>query len=133
MGVFSHYYHLFNQNFTGRRNTVIIPKPQKLSYNTPKSFRPIILLNTLDKLIKKTISRRLQHHTIRNNYLHPNQLGGIQQRSTTDAGIYLSHLVHAGWTKGLHTSIVAFDIAQFFPLLNHDILTSCITKVGFSL
>jgi len=48
-----------------------------------------------------------------------------------DAGIYLSHLVRAGWTKGLHTSVVAFDIAQFFPSLNHNILTSCITKAGF--
>jgi len=46
-------------------------------------------------------------------------------------GIYLFHLVRAGWTKELYTSVVAFDIAQFFPLLNHDILTLCITKAGF--
>ena len=111
--------------------SVIIPKPQKPSYDTPKSFCPIILLNTLGKLIEKAISCWLQHHTIRNNYLHPNQLGSIQQRSTTDAGIYLFHLVRAGWTKGLHTSVIAFYIAQFFPSLNHDILTSCITKAGF--
>jgi len=39
--------------------TIIIPKPNKLSYNSPKSFRPIILLNTLGKLIEKVIGDRL--------------------------------------------------------------------------
>jgi len=30
------------------------------SYNSLKAFRPIILLNTLDKLIEKVIGDRLQ-------------------------------------------------------------------------
>jgi hypothetical protein len=38
---------------------VIIPKPGKPSYSTPKSFWPIVLLNTLGKLIKKMISTNL--------------------------------------------------------------------------
>jgi len=37
--------------------SIIIPKPGKLAYNTPKSFCPIVLLNTLGKLIKKMIAR----------------------------------------------------------------------------
>ena len=39
--------------------SVIIPKPQKPSYNTPKSFCPIVLLNTLGKLIEEIISHRI--------------------------------------------------------------------------
>ena len=111
--------------------SVIIPKPQKPSYDTPKAFCPIVLLNTLGKLIEKVIGHRIQHHTVANNFIHPNQLGGIQQRSTVDAGAYLTHIVRAGWTKNLQTSVVAFDIAQFFPLLNHDFLSACISKAGF--
>jgi len=34
--------------------TIVIPKPNKVSYDSPKSFRPIVLLNTLGKLIKKS-------------------------------------------------------------------------------
>ena len=48
--------------------TVVIPKLNKLSYNSPKSFRPIILLNTLGKLIEKVISDRLQFFTTSNNF-----------------------------------------------------------------
>ena len=36
--------------------TIIIPKPNKPSYDNPKAFQPIVLLNTLGKLIKKVIA-----------------------------------------------------------------------------
>ena len=113
-------------------NTVIIPKPNKESYSTPKSFRPIVLLNTAGKLIEKVISNRLQFHMVDNGFLDPNQLGGIRQRSTTDAGIYLTHLIRAGWLKQCHTSVIAFDIAQFFPSLNHSFLSICLKKAGLN-
>ena len=37
--------------------SVIIPKPGKPAYDIPKAFRPIVLLNTLGKLIEKMIVR----------------------------------------------------------------------------
>jgi len=42
-----------------RSTTVIIPKLNKKLYDTPKSFRLIVLLNTIDKLIAKVIRERL--------------------------------------------------------------------------
>ena len=39
--------------------SIIIPKPNKALYDTPKMFRSIVLLNILGKLIKKAISKRL--------------------------------------------------------------------------
>ena len=74
---------------------IIIPKPNKSLYDFPKSFQPIVLLNTIGKLIKKVISNRIQVHTISLNFLYPNQLGGIQQCSTIDAGVYLTHIICA--------------------------------------
>jgi len=56
---------------------IIISKPNKLSYDTPKSFQPIILLKIIRKLIEKAISNRIQVYSITLNFLHPNQLGGI--------------------------------------------------------
>ena len=74
---------------------IIIPKPNKSLYDFPESFQPIVLLNTIGKLIKKVISNRIQVHTISLNFLYPNQLGGIQQCSTIDAGVYLTHIICA--------------------------------------
>ena len=112
--------------------SVIIPKLGKPAYNTPKAFRPIVLLNTLGKLIEKMIARRLQFDAVKHGILHPNQLGGVAQWSIEDAGVFLTHLVRAGWAKGLKTSIIAFDIAQFFPSLNHSMLTSILSHFGFA-
>jgi len=39
--------------------SIIIPKPNKESYDSPKSFRPIVLLNIISKLIEKVIGERL--------------------------------------------------------------------------
>ena len=98
----------------------------------PKAFRPIVLLNTIGKLIEKVISHRLQFHLSANGFLDPNQLGGIRQRSTINAGMYLTYLICTGWAKECHTSVIAFDIAQFFPSLNHNFLLLCLAKAGLN-
>ena len=43
----------------------------------------------------------------------------------------MTHYVRAGWARGLKTSVVAFDLAQFFPSLNHEVLLAIIRKLGF--
>ena len=109
---------------------VIIPKPNKVTYNTPKVFRPIVLFNTMGKIIEKVISHCLQFHLAANGFFDPNQLEGIRQRSTINAGIYLTYIIHAGWAKECHMSVIAFDIAQFFPPLNHFFLSAYLEKAG---
>jgi len=73
--------------------TVIIPKLNKKSYDSPKSFRPIVLLNTVGKLIKKVIREKLQFAMAANNFIYPSQLGGLKFKSMTDAGIALTHII----------------------------------------
>jgi len=67
-----------------------------MSYDQLKAFRPIVLLNTLGKLIEKVIAERLQFTVISNNFIHPSQLGGLKFKSTTDAGVVLTHIVQSG-------------------------------------
>jgi len=59
-------------------NTDIIPKLDKELYSIPKSFHPIVLLNTAGKLIEKVISNQLQFHMVDNSFLNLNQLGSIR-------------------------------------------------------
>ena len=110
---------------------IIIPKSNKVSYNSLKTFRPIILLNMLDKLIKKVIGKRLQFQSISKNFIHLCQLGRLKQYSTVDAGMVLTHFIHMEWVKNFSTSTLAFDIAQFFPSLDHQLLPLILDKAGF--
>jgi len=97
---------------------VIIPKLNKPKYDHPKAFHPIVLLNTLGKLIKKVIVERLQFIVTNNNFIHPNKL------------FTLTHIVCSSWAKNKSTSALAFDITQFFPSLNHCLLTTILEKAG---
>ena len=80
-------------NYFKCSSTIIIPKPNKPSYDQAKMFRLIILLNTLGKLIEKVIAERLQFTVIENNFIHLSQLGGLKFKSTTDAGVALTHII----------------------------------------
>jgi len=114
-----------------RSTTIIIPKLNKKFYDSPKSFRPIILLNTVGKLIKKVIRERLQFAMAANDFIYLSQLGGLKFKSTIDVEIALMHIIQTGWVKNLSTSTLAFDIVQFFPSLNHHLFTLIMKKVGF--
>jgi len=74
---------------------------------------------------------RLQYTVVHNDFIHPSQLGGLKFKSTTDAGVALTHIVQSGWSKGKSSSTLAFDISQFFPSLNHNLLTHILDKAGF--
>ena len=110
--------------------TIVITKPNKTLYDSLKAFLPIILLNTLSKLVEKVIAERIQFIVVSNNFIHPSQLGGLKFKSTSDAGTALTYIIHSGWSKGRTTSTLAFDISQFFTSLNHRILVLILEKVG---
>ena len=75
--------------------TIIIPKPNKSSYDHVKMFHLIVLLNMLGKLIEKVITKRIQFTVMNNNFIHPSQLGGLKFKSTMDAGVRLTHIVRS--------------------------------------
>ena len=112
--------------------SVIIPKPNKPNYTTPKAFRPIVLLNTMGKLIEKLISVRMHFEGNACGIFHPSQFGETQQHSTDDADAFFTHAICLGWAQDKVTSTLAFDVAQFFPSLNHQVLTKIIQKAGFN-
>jgi len=56
---------------------------------------------------------------VSNDFIHLSQLGELKFKSTTDAGVALTHIAHLGWVKNKMTSTLTFDISQFFPSLNH--------------
>ena len=85
----------------------------------------------MGKLIEKVISKRLQFLTASNDFIYPSQLGDLKFKSTTDAGMALTHIIQPGWVKNLLTSTLAFNIMQFFLSLNHHLLTFILKKAEF--
>jgi len=118
-------------NYFKKSTMIVIPKSNKSSYNSPKFFRPIVLLNTMGKLIEKVIEDKLQFHVVSNNFIHQSQLRGLKFKSTTDADIVLTYFICIRWIKNMSTSSLAFNIVQFFPSLNYCLLALILGKIGF--
>jgi hypothetical protein len=119
-------------DFMKESTTMVHPKPQKKDYDTAKSYRPIILLNTFGKLMEKIISDRMQYEGQKYGILHPCQYGGTMQHSTQDAGIQVVHNIREAWAKGRLTSALLVDIAQFFPSLNHGLAVKVFRRQGYN-
>ena len=46
--------------------------------------------------------------------------------------MFLMYLIYLEWVKSLQTSSLAFNIAQFFPLLNKQLLLFTLDKASFN-
>ena len=103
--------------------SIIIPKLNKVTYNSPKSFYPIILLNTLGKLIEKVIGRCLQFYSSKSTWRTQTMFHN-RCRSCLNA----FNLI---WIGQESSDMLAFDIAQFFPSLNYQLIPLILKKAGF--
>ena len=56
----------------------------------------------------------------------------MKQHSSSDAEVTLTHFICTSWVKNNTTSTLAFNIAQFFLLLNHWLLPLIFNKAGFN-
>jgi DNA topoisomerase IB len=85
-----HLVRIFNQSLTlgyypshFRQSTIVVlRKPGKPNYTTPKACRPIALLNTIGKIMDTIMAKRLNYLAETHQLLPPTHIGGRKQRST---------------------------------------------------
>ena len=95
---------------------VILAKPHKPSYEVPKAYRVISLLNCLGKVSERIVANRLStfaSDTTR-GLLHPSQMGGRKQRSAVDAALLLTDFVEGAKARHQKASVALLDIKGAF-------------------
>jgi Reverse transcriptase (RNA-dependent DNA polymerase) len=95
--------------------TVVLRKPGKPRYDTPKAYRPIALLNTMGKLLTVIIAEQLTYYTEKYTLLPPAHFGGRPGRTTTDALHMLIYKIKDAWQKKQVVSVLFLDIEGAFP------------------
>lgn len=79
--------------------TVVLRKPGKPRYDTPKAYRPIALLNTLCKVLTAIMAELMTFYMEKYQLLPPNHFRGRPGRTTTDAIHLLVHKIKDSWHK----------------------------------
>ena len=97
---------------------VVLYKLGKPSYDTPASFRIIVLLKTISKILERVMIVRLSAQACKARLLHPNQCGSLLGLSSSDACATLIHEVRTLQRPRWAVSTIFLDIKAGFNNVN---------------
>src|SRR5437868_5746468 len=111
-----------------KANGVVLSKPGKPDYSSPSSFRIIVLLKTVSKILEHIIANRLSLLARLVGLIHPNQCGSLPGLSTFDACASLSHEVRALQRANCKASTLFLDIKGGFDNVSSSHLSSILRQ-----
>jgi hypothetical protein len=95
-----------------------------------QNYRPISILPFFSKFYEKVMFNRILEFINHHNILYKLQFGFRHNHSTTDALIYLTDKILAGYDKGEYTIGIFIDFCKAFDSVNHNILLEKLYKYG---
>jgi len=101
---------------------VVLRKPGKPSYEEPKAYRPIALLNTLGKLFSSIMVDDISHYCETREILPKSQFGGRPSRSTSDSMLSPTHTTKEARRTKEVASVLVLDIQGAFPNVVKEVL-----------
>jgi ribonuclease HI len=110
--------------------TIVLRKPGKESYKTPKAYRPIALLNTLGKTLESMVANRLAYVVENHAVLPATHLGGRKMLSCELAVHQIVTRVHQAWEEKKCASVLSLDVSGAFDNVSHDRLLHNLRKRG---
>jgi len=111
-------------------NGVMFDKLGKLSYESPSSFRIIVLIRTFSRLLERIIAARLLTAARLRRLLHPNQCGWLPGLSTYEACLTLTNDVKTLQRPRLKVSSLFLDIKAGFDNVDNNTLARILREGG---
>ena len=111
---------------------IVLNKPGKPSYDSPASFRVIVLLHTLSKILERVAASRLWAQAAICSLIHPLQCGSLPGRSTANAALVLQHNVESFHRLRYKVSTVFLDLKGGFDNVESPSLLSLHRRKGVS-
>jgi len=111
-------------------NGVVQDKPEKASYESPSSFRIIVLIRTISKILERIIATHLLAAARPRGLLHPNQCGSLTGLSTYDVCLTLTNDVRTLQRPRLKVSSLFLDIKAGFDNVDNNNLARILREGG---
>jgi len=111
---------------------IVLDKPGKPSYDSPSSFRVIVLLRTLSKILERVVASRLSAQATISSLIHPLQCGSLPGRSTADAALVLQHNVESFDPLRYKISTLFIDVKGGFDNMGSPPLLFLLRRKGVS-
>ena len=119
----------FNPTHFQRSSMVILRKQGKGDYQLAKSYRPVVLLNTLGKFLEAVIARRISYAMETAGLLPKTHLGGRRSISTDHAIHNMIDRIKTAWGKGKPVvSLLMLDVSEAYDNVSYDRLLHNLRK-----
>lgn len=102
-------------------NMVTMKKPGKADYTTPKTYCSIVLLNTLGKVLKSIIGKKITYLAEKHHLLLDTQMGVRKNRSIETVLELLIKQIHTVWEQSNDkiATLLSIIIAKAFDTVSH--------------
>ena len=108
--------------------TIVLRKPGKPRYDVPKAYCPIVLLNTMWKVITAVVASHITFIMEKYQLLPANHFGGRLGWTTTDAMHLLVNKIKTAWRMGKVSLVLFLDIEGAFLNANLERLVHNLHK-----
>jgi len=115
-----------------KANSIVLDKPGKPDYRTPASFRIIILLETVSKILKRLSALRLASTARSLGLLHPNQFGSMTGLGCFHAVATLTHEVSLLQAASFKVSTLFLDVKGGYDNVCANKLANILIRGGVS-
>ena len=102
--------------------TVVLRKPGKPSYENPKAYQPIALLNTMGKLFSTITTDEISYFCKTRDLFPPNQFRRRPARTTMDSMLLMTHMIKEAWRNRKVASALFLDVQGAFPNVVKEVL-----------
>jgi len=109
---------------------IVLDKPGKFTYNSPSSFRVIVLLHTFSKILERIMNSRLSCMARASGLLNPHQCGSLAGLSALDPVTTLTHGVKTLQMVGRKVCTHFLDIKGGFDNVNPSTVCGMLRAKG---
>ena len=113
-----------------KANGIVLDKPGKPDYPTPASFRIIVLLETVSKILERHSALHLTSAARSLGLLHPNQCGSLAGLGCFDAVATLTHEFRRLQAASLKVSTLFLDVKGGFDNVCANKLAKAVRHTG---
>lgn len=120
---------LTNTSLSPLNNSYIILMPKEENATEPHNYRPISLVNGIQKIFSKILAYRLQLHI--DKLIDNSQTGFMKGRQIVEGFLYAQHILHISHQQNIPLAIFKADIQKAFDTLIWEFLLKVMTNIGF--
>jgi hypothetical protein len=111
-------------------NTIILKKTRKDDYIISKTYRLIILLNIISKIMKSIMNKRIAWLTKTYRLLFDSHMRCRKNRSIESTLKFFTKQIHIVWNKSTNRIVIllSFDVIETFDTISHERLIHDLRK-----